>query len=68
MELDILKSLLEPKEREDLYLKILNELEDLDKYEGISYQKFEISEGIIPIITIGKNSDINTDIHTNMYN
>ena len=59
MELSTLKSLLDPKEREDLYLKILNKLEEIGKYEYFTYQKFKISEGVIPVVSVGKTSDLN---------
>jgi len=59
MNLETLRSLLIVEERINLFNEIIKFLEDLDKLEFITYKKFDISEGIIPIIYIGNNFDAN---------
>ena len=55
MNLETLKALLDISNRNKLYTEILNELEQVNNLDFISYQAFETSEGIIPLIKIAKN-------------
>lgn len=59
MNLKTLKKILDLNERESLYKDILRFLEELNNFDKISYQKFEITEGIIPVIIITKSFDPN---------
>ncbi|MFX1596241.1 MAG: hypothetical protein ACFFBK_09275 [Promethearchaeota archaeon] len=62
MELETLKSLLDISNRKILYNKILNELEQVKSLDLVTYQTYKTAEGIIPLIKISNNSELN-DIH-----
>ncbi|MHA1292974.1 MAG: hypothetical protein ACTSQJ_09930 [Promethearchaeota archaeon] len=59
MKLETLKLLLNIEKRKIIYSDILNFLKNLEEISYISYKPFEISEGIIPIIQISKESNKN---------
>ncbi|MFX1315570.1 MAG: hypothetical protein ACFE9T_06865 [Promethearchaeota archaeon] len=59
MNLETLKSLLNISKREVVYNNILNKLRSFNNLEYIQYEEYEISEGIIPVLTIAKKLDIN---------
>jgi hypothetical protein len=58
MNLKILKSLLDLPNRQILFDKILEDLEDFGNLDYVSYQSFPIKEGSIPILTIPEVLDI----------
>ena len=58
MKLETLKDLLNISKRQKLFEKILDFLEQLNNINDIVYEIFNISEGTIPIIYIGKNFDV----------
>jgi hypothetical protein len=53
---DLLKQLLDISNRETLYKKILKKLKSFANLEHTNYFEFETSEGIIPIVLMGKSS------------
>ncbi|MFX1409216.1 MAG: hypothetical protein ACFFA6_02605 [Promethearchaeota archaeon] len=59
MNLETLKNLLNISKRELVYHNILNKLRNFNNLEYVQYEEYEISEGIIPVLTIAKNGDIN---------
>ncbi len=58
MNLDTLKALLDISHRNQLYSKILKELEKVKNLDFTIYQTYETSEGIIPFINIADNSKL----------
>ena len=67
MNLETLKALLDISNRNKLYTEILNELEQVNNLDFISYQAFETSEGIIPLIKIAKNSKFEDIRHVKVF-
>ncbi len=59
MNLETLKKLLNISDRKTLYDEILKKLQSFNNLEHVQYNKYEISDGIIPVLTITKNLDIN---------
>ncbi len=58
MELETLKALLDISNRQELFEKILKQLEDLNEIEHVWFEKLEISDGTIPIIYIARSLDV----------
>jgi len=58
MELETLKSLLDITHRKDLFDKILSKLRDFAKFNYIDYEEAETGEGIIPVLKISKNQNL----------
>ncbi|MFX1308999.1 MAG: hypothetical protein ACFE8C_04815 [Promethearchaeota archaeon] len=67
MNIDTLKALLDIDHRTFLYNNILNELEQVKSLDFVSYQAFETSEGIIPLIKIDKNSAFEDIKHVKLF-
>ncbi len=67
MKLETLKALLDISNRNILYNEILNELELVNNVDYVNYQKFKISEGIIPLIKIADNSKFEEIKHVKIF-
>ena len=59
MNLETLRKILDLNQRESLFKDILKSFEELNTIEKISYEKFEISEGIIPVIYVANSLEVN---------
>ena len=59
MNLETLKKLLNISDRKTLYDEILKKFQSFNNLEHVQYNEYEISDGIIPVLTITKNLDIN---------
>jgi len=59
MNLNALKSLLDIKERKNLYNEILDSLRELKVAKYFIYKEIETSEGIVPFVYVTKEFDIN---------
>ncbi|MFX1320709.1 MAG: hypothetical protein ACFFAQ_03590 [Promethearchaeota archaeon] len=59
MNLENLKKLLNISDRKTLYDEILKNLQSFNNLEHVQYNEYEISDGIIPVLTITKNLDMN---------
>lgn len=67
MQIETLRKILEPTERENLFSEILEELKDLDSINYISYKSFDSNEGIIPAIYIAKSLEPQDVKHVKMF-
>ncbi|MFX1355308.1 MAG: hypothetical protein ACFFGP_15245 [Promethearchaeota archaeon] len=67
MDLETLKALLDISNRTNLYKKILNELEQVKDLDYTSYHIYNSSEGIIPLIKVTKNSEIDEIKHVKIF-
>jgi hypothetical protein len=59
MNLEILKKLLNISNRNTIYDELLKEFQSFNRLEHVQYNEHKISDGIIPILTIANNLDIN---------
>ncbi|MFX1390222.1 MAG: hypothetical protein ACFE9Z_09190 [Promethearchaeota archaeon] len=67
MEIEILKALLNISNRKYLFTKILTELETVNNLNFISYDIKKTSEGIIPLIKVAKNSEVDEIKHIKVF-
>lgn len=59
MNLETLKKILNIFDRKTLYEEILSEFKSFKQLEHVQYNEYEISDGIIPVLTINKNLNVN---------
>jgi len=67
MKLETLKKILDPNERKNLFSDIIEELKNLDEIEGISYNGFDTSEGLIPAVYIANSLNPQDVKHVKMF-
>lgn len=67
MNLGTLKALLDISNRKFMYNKILGELEKVDDLNYTTYQTYEISEEIIPLIKVANNSKLDEVRHVKVF-
>ncbi|MFX1366185.1 MAG: hypothetical protein ACFFCE_05180 [Promethearchaeota archaeon] len=67
MKIETLIALLDIQNRHKLFNKILKELERTRNIDYVSFQTFETTEGIIPLLKIAKNSKIEDIKHVKVF-
>lgn len=67
MNLETLKKLLNISDRKTLYDEILKKFQSFNNLEHVQYNEYEISDDIIPVLTITKNLDINQIKHVKLF-
>ena len=67
MNLETLRKILDLNQRESLLIDILKFFDELNTKEKISYEKYETSEGIIPVIYIANSLEVNKVKYVKMF-
>ncbi len=67
MDIESLKDLLDLSNRQDVYRGILKSLKKFDDLKYVKYEEFKISDGMIPILRIPNDIDINEVKHVKMF-